>query len=246
MRRYWVESDSIQGELVTFTDDLFHHIFQVCRQEVGHHFEILNGRNQAFLVEVIEVGKKKATAKILESRAIKPLPKPEIHIALSICRYPVYEAILEKMVEMGVHSIHPFYSDFSFIRSGTPVPDSKWERWQKIIISATQQSGRGELMQMHDPVSMHELRSQVGDHPCIVAYEGETPLSLSERFSSIATSPDQIWIFIGSEGGFSENEVSQFSKWGWPPITLGEQVLRVETACVSLVAIVRHHFKASF
>lgn len=55
------------------------------------------------------------------------------------------ESIVEKSVEMGVHSIYPFFSDFSFVRSMSSLPSAKIERWKKICISATQQSGRGEF-----------------------------------------------------------------------------------------------------
>ena len=113
--------------------------------------------SKAYLVEVTNVQKKSAEARIIEIREIEPLAKPHIHIALSIPRYPVMDSTLERAVEMGVTSILPFVSSYSFIRKEKELPVGKTERWQKIVISATQQSGRGELMKVHNLTNWTEL-----------------------------------------------------------------------------------------
>ena len=94
MRRYWIEKKQIDSEQnVHFSGEQFHHIFDVCRQEVGHHFEVITEDSKAFLVQVKEVGKKSALAAVIEERTIKSLDRPHIHIALSVSRYPVMDAI---------------------------------------------------------------------------------------------------------------------------------------------------------
>ena len=148
MRRYWIEKKMIYNDTVTFKDELFHHIFDVCRQTTGHHFEVLTDDSKAYLVEVTSVEKKQAHARIIESREIQKLPKPHIHLALSVSRYNVMDSIVEKAVEMGVQSILPFCSEYSFIRKPNNLPEGKLDRWNKIVVSATQQSGRGELMKI--------------------------------------------------------------------------------------------------
>ncbi|MBY0452451.1 MAG: RsmE family RNA methyltransferase, partial [Bdellovibrionaceae bacterium] len=95
MRRYWIEKKMIYNDDITFKDEVFHHIFDVCRQEVGHHFEVLTEDSKAYLVEVTSVEKKQAIAKIIETREIKKLPTPHIHIALSVSRYNVMDSIIE-------------------------------------------------------------------------------------------------------------------------------------------------------
>lgn len=253
MRRYWIEKKMIYNDIVTFKEDLFHHIFDVCRQDVGHHFEVLTEDSKAYLVEVLTKEKKQATAKIIESREIQKLPKPHIHIALSVSRYNVMDSIVEKAVEMGVQSILPFCSDFSFIRAPSNLPQGKLERWQKIIISATQQSGRGELMKIHEPIEWSEMLKIINPSPanwCLFAYEGPSVLGVREHLKSkkesvnknTADLPENLWIIVGSEGGFSEKEVTQMQQLGLNPVTLGSQVLRVETACMTLVSVLKYEF----
>ena len=250
MRRYWIDKSQIFNDQVTFKSEQFHHIFDVCRQTVGHHFEVITEDSKAYLVEVVSVEKKQATAKIKETRLIQPLRKPHVHLVLSICRFPVMDSIIERAVEMGVSSIIPFYSEYSFIRKAANMPDGKMERWQKIVISASQQSGRGELMAIQNPVDWPTLQKQFNPSAkkwCLFAYEGSGTLSVKSyvaaKNAQTDTKPDDIWILVGSEGGFSTTEVLAMQQLGLDPVTLGSQVLRVETACLTLVSVLKYEFE---
>ena len=249
MRRYWIEKKDLFQDQVNFTGDVFHHIFDVCRQEVGSKFEVLTEDSKAYFVEVTQVTKKSATASVLEERVIPPLKEPHIHLALSLSRFPVMDAIMEKAVEMGVSSIQPFFSDFSFLRKGEKLSDNKVERWEKIVRSATQQSGRGDLMKIRPVTSFDKIaqfinptRGAVG----LFAYEGPSTLSIKEYVTKVKLDLSQdikeIWIIVGSEGGFSHQEVEELQKLGLHPVTLGPQVLRVETACMTLVSVLKYDF----
>lgn len=258
MRRYWIDKSQIHTvseteQQVIFKDDLFHHIFDVCRQEVGHHFEVITEDSKAYLVEVTAKEKKQARAKIIEEREIQRLPKPHIHIALSISRYAVMDSIIERAVEMGVASILPFFSDFSFIRKANNLPEGKQDRWHKIVISASQQSGRGELMKIYDPVDWENMLKLINPNKqnwCLFAYEGASAIredssvqeNLKTKKNLHPSGPENLWIIVGSEGGFSSQEVMRMQQLGLDPVTLGHQVLRVETACLTLVSVLKYEF----
>lgn len=249
MRRYWVSKKDLFNDEVNFTGDVFHHVFDVCRQEVGSKFEVLTEDSKAYFVQVTAVGKKTATAKILEVREIPPLKMPHIHLALSVSRFPVMDSIMEKAVEMGVKSIQPFFSEFSFLRKEDKLSDSKFERWEKIIRSATQQSGRGDLMTVLPPVPFEKVSEIINQNPPsmgLFAYEGPSTLSIKQAILKIKEAcpqtPQNIWIIVGSEGGFSHKEVQYFQDLGLDPVTLGPQVLRVETACMTLVSVLKYDF----
>lgn len=249
MRRYWIEKSQIYNDQVVFKSEQYHHIFDVCRQTVGNHFEVITEDSNAYLVEVVSVDKKQATAKIVETRAIQKLKRPHIHIALSVSRFPVMDSIVERAVEMGVSSILPFYSEYSFIRKAANLPAGKLERWQKIVISATQQCGRGELMAIQNPIDWTTLQAQINPSTkkwCLFAYEGEGQLPLKSYIQTkkqqVQDLVDEIWIIVGSEGGFSTAEVESMKNLGLDPVTLGSQILRVETACLTLVSALKYEF----
>lgn len=237
------------GQDLTIDKDLFHHIFDVCRVGKGQHFELLNSSGLAYLVCVETVEKKKATVKVVEIREIPELKRPHIHLFMSMPKFSTLESVMEKAVEMGVHSIHPFFSEYSFIKS---LSEKDWlhkqERWNKIIVSATQQSGRGELMRLEPPIAWKDFSltmHQFEVSQCLFFYEGETALSAKEAISLIKKQPvpiTNVGLIIGSEGGFSANEINALADLGLSPVTLGAQVLRVETACLTGLSILKYEF----
>ncbi|MFN3455787.1 MAG: RsmE family RNA methyltransferase [Pseudobdellovibrio sp.] len=257
MRRYWIEKNQVYQNEVSFKGDQFHHIFDVCRQEVGHHFEVITEDSKAYLVEVKTVLKKEAVARIIEERIIPPLPKPHVHLAMSLPRYNVMDSTIERAVELGVTSILPFVSAYSFIRKEKELPAGKYERWQKIVVSATQQSGRGELMKISQLSNWQSMLQTINPNKqnwCLFAYEGQhngqptKPIadeikSMKQLYLSPENQqPENIWIIVGSEGGFSEQEAQEMHKLGLHPVTLGSQILRVETACLTLVSVLKYEF----
>ena len=244
MRRYWIDKDSLKNDQVHLSGDVFHHIFDVCRQDLGSEFEVLTEEGKAYRVKVDNKGKKEAVAHVISSRTLPLLPRPWVHLVLSIPRFPVFDAVIEKAVELGVKSIQPVFSDHSFVRKSDSISENKFDRWQKIIRSATQQSNRGDLMELNSPVDLKEFLNKINQTEGwegLFAYEGDSPIDiksyLSQKSQTRTLSPSDLWIFVGSEGGFSLEEVELLTKAGLKPVTLGSQVLRVETACVTLVSV---------
>lgn len=242
MRRYWVPKEALQGELVDLSGDVFHHICVVCRQTVGNRFEVIVD-STAFFVEIIEQKKKSAVAKVIEQRKIPELPKPHIHLALSLPKFTTLEKVLEKSVELGVHTLHLFHSDFSYMRPKSGELAKKQMRWQKIIKGATQQAGRGDLMSLTDIEPLGVLLERFAQSPDswgVLAFEGEADRDLKEQMAKAQKDQSDVWIFVGAEGGFSPGDLELFKNYDLLPISLGDQVLRVETACVTLVSVLKY------
>lgn len=249
MRRYWIEASDKSGDSVVFRDDTFHHIFDVCRQDVGSKFEVITPDGKAYFVEVTRVDRKSAEARVLESRVIPSLREPLIHLVLAVPRFPVMDAVLEKAVELGVKSVRPVFSEFSFVRTEQSLSANKVQRWEKIIRSATQQCGRGELMELFPARPLESFLGEInrnGSFTGLFAYEGGSTLGVKQAIARIkAANPrgvSEIFLFVGAEGGFSHREIELFGETGLKPVTLGAQVLRVETACMALVSVLKYDF----
>ncbi len=246
MRRYWLNHDSIKNDLIEITGEIFHHICDVCRQKLGDRFEVLGVPGKALLVEITDLKKKSAIAKILSERAVAPLREPHIHLVTALPRPPVFDAVIERAVELGVQSIQPVFSEFSFFREPAEALTKKQSRWEKIVLSATQQCGRSELMEIKSPVYLEKILGNFNPKDAalgLFAYEGEGGKPLREALQlHKALAPRNIWLFIGSEGGFSKDEVELFKSKGLAPVTMGEQVLRVETACLALVSVIKYEY----
>lgn len=248
MRRYWIEKKFFNDDSVLINGDNFHHICDVCRQDVGSKFEILN-EGKAYFVELVSREKKNAIAKILEVREAPKPQKPYIHLAVSISKFQTMETIVEKAVELGVYKLHPFVSDYSFIRDKKSERlTDKLERWDRIVKAATSQTGRGDLMEIAPVLGLKELLNKMNQSERsagLFPYEGESEMTVSSAIKSMkGEAIENIWLFVGSEGGYSDQEVEIFRENGLKSSSLGDQVLRVETACLSLVSILKYEFSS--
>ena len=250
MRRYWVPPGCIdlKKRQIFLKDDIFHHVVRVCRQTTGSRFEVLTQKNLAYFVCLTQVGSKEARAEILEERKIPQLKKPFIHLALSLPQLKKIDEILPKATELGVKEVVLFTSDFSFQKKSLDFFSKKQTRWNKIILSAMEQSGRGDPMVLSGPLTFYELLKKFKERKNamgLFAYEGESQMRAKEYLEGLTKNGkdfEESWLFVGSEGGFSPQEVEVFKESGLTPITLGDQILRVETACVVLPTILKYQW----
>jgi 16S rRNA (uracil1498-N3)-methyltransferase len=244
LRRFYIETSDLQGEGICLRGDLFHHIRDVCRFDVGDQFEALPGDGRALLVEITSLTNKEIQARALSTRQVPPLVKPLITLALSVPKLPKVDWIIEKSVELGVAEIRPFVSEFSFLRKVSELSSNRVQRWQKLVQSATQQSGRGELMKIAAPVSLKNLLDEFNRSQAtggLFPYEGEAQVTLPLALETLKKrNLDQLWVFVGSEGGFSRDEVDLFSSVGLEPVSMGDQILRVETACLAIISVIKY------
>jgi 16S rRNA (uracil1498-N3)-methyltransferase len=242
LRRFWVDADSVRDGRVALTGDVLHHVRDVCRFQPGDHIEILTGDGRLHEVELLPAGRRELAGVILRSRAVPPLPLPRVHLALGMCRPAVFDAVLEKAVELGAASVQPFFSAHSFERRMSEGLRVRQARWERIVRAATRQSGRGEGMPVAAPRPLAELvpAARAKGGAGVFAYEGAGGQPLPEVVAGLrASAPADVTLFVGGEGGFAGDEVAAFAAAGLPPVTLGTLVLRVETACIALLSVFR-------
>lgn len=248
LRRFWVEPDFFKQTSLTIEGDLFHHIRDVCRFDAGDSFELISGDGLARLVRIESCGKKSIQVVELSQRTLATPQKPWVELVVCVPKFQTLELILEKCVELGVRRVTLAFSKYSFVRSAERMSASKMQRWDKIILSATQQSGRGDKMELRGPLPLFEVAEEINRRSSsmgLFLYEGEAQEPLYKKLEKLgAPSNDHglEWIvpFIGSEGGFSIDEVQKMQELGFTSLGLGDQILRVETACVALASILKY------
>lgn len=244
LRRFYIEKENLQGDRLSISGDLFHHIRDVCRFDVGSQFEVLLGDHQAHLVEVTEVNKRELFGRRISTRELPALKKPLITLCLSVPKLPKVDWIIEKCVELGASEIRPFVSDYSFLRKESEISENRIARWEKLVQAATQQSGRGDLLKIGKPITLKKLLEEFNRNPStggLFPYEGESQIGLPSALKELKSRHlEHLWVFVGSEGGFSLEEVNLFAQYGLNPVSMGEQILRVETACLALVSVIKY------
>jgi 16S rRNA (uracil1498-N3)-methyltransferase len=155
----------------------------------------------------------------------------ELHLAL--IKLPRFEWAVEKATELGVAAIVPVaaeYSDGGLIK-GAP---KRVERWERIAEEAAQQSRRLAAPGVEAPLTLAEALGRPAELRCLVDFTGEEPATgLIEGLGSAST----VAIFVGPEGGWSDEELALAREAGAAAISLGANVLRSETAALAAVSV---------
>ena len=239
--RFWIDRSCLKGKEFLIKDSLYHHICRVCQFKKGEVFELFCEGQQKYKVALSSLSPSKATAKILEIYPVPPLKKPYLHLALSVPRLPKMDFLIEKAVELGVKEIHPFISAFSFPKKPELLSSSREKRWKKIAEQSSALSGRTEALKIHPCCFLQDIDIPKKD-TALLAYEADKK-ALSELLKKISVQPPAIWLFVGSEGGFSPEEAKEFSlKKNHSVFSMGEQILRVETACLFGLSVLKYHY----
>lgn len=237
MHRFFVSKSFITESSVNLSGDDVKHITRVLRLTVGDNIMICDGEGTDYLCSISECGKDFVIADIIEKTECKTESKVKITLYQGLPKGDKMDYIVQKCVELGVCKIVPVVMKRTVVK----VKDgsAKNARWQRIAEEAAKQSERGIIPAVGDTISYSEMLDSLGeDSLTILAYENEKTTSLKNVLSSCKT--DKINIIIGPEGGFEEQEVTLAQDRGSKVVTLGNRILRCETAPVAAVSAVMY------
>jgi 16S rRNA (uracil1498-N3)-methyltransferase len=207
------------------------HLTQVLRVEAGQIFE-LSDNHSLYLGEIDTARKSQVRFRIIE-RLPDPEPETPVHLLVALFKFDRLELLLEKATELGVTSV-------KFIRAERSekglerAADKRIERWRRIAVEASQQSRRLRLPELYQPVRLKEaLQTQAESR--LFLDEGRSGRPLMDVLKAPAASAA---LMVGPEGGWADHERAEARDAGWAWITMGEHILRAETAAISALAVV--------
>lgn len=244
MRRFFINPDELNQNSVVLTGEEFHHLKNVTRLDAGERLELLDGQGRVALAEIVSLEKKRANLKIISVEQLKALPKPWIQLAVSVPKFQTMDLIVQKAAELDVRTVIPILSQRSFVKKKSELLDSKIERWNKISREACKQCGRPWPMEVTPGKALAEELENATGANSLFLYEGEGMKDIKTLLTqkiSLNSRPETVTLFIGAEGGFSPEEVESFVGKGLEPVTLGATVLRVETACIAVISVIKYH-----
>ena len=222
---------------LTLDAEAAHHLGRVLRVSVGQPIELFNGDGQNYAAEIIAVTKRDISVRILSAPPNHSESPLRVHLAQGISRGERMDFVLQKSVELGVHEITPLFTERCTVKLSGDRLLKKQQQWQKIVISACEQSGRSVVPVVHLPVTLSQWFSDLpaGLRLTLDPY-APTPLQqLTER-------PDQLTLLIGPEGGLSDEEVELASQQQFLPVRLGPRILRTETAALTALSVIQYQF----
>jgi 16S rRNA (uracil1498-N3)-methyltransferase len=236
-RRFFV--DQFTGTTAIMEGDAAHHLGHVLRAQTGQLYELSDGR-AAWLARIESVARNRVEFALLEQLPA-PLPRIDVTLLLSIVKFDAFEWAIEKVTELGVNRIIPLAAARSE-KGLLAAAEKRSGRWQKILLESSQQSRRLRLPRLE------ELAKPA---PAFAAETADFRFLLSERSdaasirSSLSGSKDpktagathsSLAVAIGPEGGWTEGELAAARSAGFHEVSLGQLILRTETAVIAALA----------
>ena len=239
MHRFFLETGRplrLQNDSFSAQAEAAHQIANVLRLRPGDRIEVLDNAGQVYLVELQQVQRHEVQGRIIEQRPAGGEPRTPITLYQGLLKGEKFEWVLQKCTEVGVSGFVPVLCERSVSRPEES--KAKLVRWSRIILEAAEQARRGRIPTL-EPVTAFPAacrRVEAENALNLLAWEGEQQRTL---LATLRDGPHrQINLFIGPEGGFSQDEVRLAEQHGILPITLGPRILRAETAGLVAAAMV--------
>lgn len=202
-----------------------HHASRVLRLKNSDLITIIDGNGQSVIAEIVEITKKVVRFTIIES-ITKEKVLPEIHIAIAPTKSnDRFEYFLEKVTELGISEVTPI------LCSNSERKNIKLDRFEKIVMSATKQSGNLFLPKVNPMLKITDFLSQLDSETSYFIAHCEDD-SIKVELKHVLDNTKKVCILIGPEGDFTNEEINLAKDKKIKPVSLGETRLRTETAGV--------------
>lgn len=232
---WFFAQEGISGDEYLITGEDARHIEKSLRMKVGEELLLADTDDKEHSCIIEEISASGVRVKVQSTRPCLQEADVKVTLYQALTKGDKMDLIVQKAVELGVHGIVPVITARCVSRPDEKSLRKKVERWQKISLSAAQQSCRGIVPQVAEAISFKEaLKRSEGADRRIIFYEGG-----GEKLSAIlGGSVREVAIFIGPEGGFELSEVKDATESGVVRATLGKRILRAETAPLAALSAI--------
>lgn len=242
MTRFFIPSSQIKGKTAVLNGSDFHHVLNVLRKQVGDEIHILNGQGGEYSAIIKEIRPDEVVAEIQIQMEKSTESRVKINLIQGLPKADKFEWIIQKNTELGISSFQPVLTERTAIRLDSGSRLKKKERWETIIKTAAEQSGRQVIPKLEMTLDWTKVLAQLEPGLTLIPWESEEECSLKDVLDKQKRIPETINLFIGPEGGFSLKEVKDVRGRGGIPVSLGPRILRTETAGLVAGAAILYHF----
>ena len=239
MHRFYHSNPLDLNQIIILDEFSSHHALRVMRVKVDDFLILFNGDGFEYRGRVSDINKKTINIEILSKEKNNSESPININLFQSISSNEKMDMVIQKATELGVSSIQPIFTSRSTVKLSLDRIKKRLIHWRQVSISACGQSGRSKIPTIKPPIGFDRF------------VEGITANSLNlllhpDNSGESSNLPNEysgdINIFIGPEGGFSQDEVLLLKKQNCINIQLGSRILRTETAPLAIIAILQYKY----
>ena len=229
MEHYYTPAENISGNNLTIGGDEAKHLAKVLRKTPGSEIFVTDGLGHLYKCRIDSLGKSDINCFIIGTEVMANEPEIKLTAYISILKNPDrFEFAVEKLTELGVHAIRPIVTERVISKT-----KNKTARWQSIALSAMKQSRRSWLPPVSEPVKFADAITNCTGVTKLIAHEkGALPLHVERGPGG------EVALFVGPEGGFTDEEVKLAEDNGFNVISLGARKYRSETAAIAAAAMI--------
>jgi len=244
-RRRWI-ADEVSGNTAALVGEHAAHLARVLRAEVGQEFDIATGEEvRRGTITTISYDRIEFALGAKQHLSLRSAA-PKITLALAIFKFDRMEWAIEKCTEIGVARIIPVIARRTDAHlAGAAV--KRRERWQRIVRQASEQARRSAPAEIAAPVKLKDLEGDgvlAADTLRVVLAESLAGSEADTRLGEVLQSHsfgvetgDEVMLAVGPEGGWADGELTWFDETGWIAASLGDTILRTETAAIVATAL---------
>lgn len=231
MPRFYVDFALSPDGVVELPDNVVRHL-NVLRVKNTEEIVLFNGNGKSYpaLPEVLE--KRRASVRILREEATDNESPLNITLVQAVSAAERMDFTLQKSVELGVAEIRPVISERCVVRLSGERAEKRVARWQEIVVSACEQSGRSIVPKVLPLTTYAQALQQLPQETAKLLMS----LNRAQKLSDVQPQSGKVVFMVGPEGGWTEKEEQQAFDAGFQSVTLGKRVLRTETASLAAIA----------
>lgn len=235
MAKFFIENCQINGKNVYIEKENAKHLINVLRCKIGDEIEVSTGDGFDYLCRIDEIEDLKVIAIIIDCFGNETEPNTKITLFQAISKGDKMDFIIQKCVELGIDEIVPIKTDRTIVDLKGK-EEKKLIRWNKISEAAAKQSKRGKIPLVSEILDFKQAILKAENFElCLIPYEKEKKNNIKNILNEFKG--NNIGVFIGPEGGFTENEIKLAIESNIFSVTLGKRILRTETAGMVTTAI---------
>jgi len=242
MPHFFINSKCVNNNQIIVDDkENYNHIVKSLRAKIGEKLLLIDENEIEYQTVIKEIGEKYIITDILEqNKSTRALPY-NLYLAQSPLKSDAQLTIIEKATELGVRGIYPIYTDNCALKKS--VAEKKVEKWQKVMYEASKQCERANIPTCYELSDLKTVLSDSKFDRIIALCEKNTNGDLKTHLREHpANKEENILLIIGPEGGFSQDEFELMKKGNLPMLSLGDLILKAETAVIVTLGNVVYEF----
>lgn len=228
IKRFYIQKEDIKDGFVEIRGEEHIHLSKVLRFRCGYKLIVCDNSGMDYYCTVDKITADYTLCTVDEVVPNETEHKTNMILLFGVIKPEKFEIGIQKAVELGSNVIIPFFSE------NTDSRNIRLDRLNRIALEACKQCGRAKIPTITEPMSFDDALKEAQGLK-IIAYEKEKIKTLKEVLNDVS-SYSSVSLVIGSEGGFTPEEVERAKENGFVAVTLGKRILRAETAVIAGLA----------